>query len=454
LLDFGIGVTVYESSDMVGGMAKTIERWGQLVDMGPHRFFSSDQRVNDLWMRMLDGKYRMVSRLTRIYYDGRFFLYPIRLFNAVKGLGVTESFLCLASYLKACLSGDDTGESFESWVSRRFGYRLYSIFFKTYSEKLWGIPCTALSADFARQRIRGLSLFEAVKAAIFGGGNRHKTLLDEFAYPIRGAGGFYAAIADDILRRGGCIETGTSVRSVRPADGDNGATVVLDGGREERFDHVVSSMPLTDLVMGMDPPKFVRDAVESLRYRNTILVYLLLDASSPFPDQWIYVHQASLKTGRITNFRNWVPDLAQGRDGTIICMEYWCQETDEMWWETDDALVALGGEEIVRSGLVDGGTIREGAVVRIPKCYPIYERGYEAHVATVKAYMSGFPGVTCIGRYGAFKYNNQDHSVLMGLLAAENIVGKARHDLWAVNSDDSYQEAGRVAETGLDGTSG
>lgn len=447
----GIRVDVFEAGDSVGGMAKTISLWGQRADLGPHRFFSSDPRVNRLWLEVVGRDYSMVNRLTRIYYQEIFFDYPLKPVNALQGLGLKESLSCMLSYGRAKLAPQKNAETFESWVIDKFGARLFEIFFKSYSEKLWGIPCSKLDADFAAQRIKKLSLFEAVKSALAGNRrSKHKTLVDEFAYPHMGAGVVYERMAGKVDELGGKIFLRTLVDSVRPGSGDgDGPFLKLADGRDLRYDHVISSMPITLLIERLGAPDHVREAARSLRFRNTILVYLHINGDSPFPDQWIYVHSPDLKTGRITNFRNWVPHLNNGCPDTILCLEYWCYDDDQIWTRDEGDLVRLATDELHRTGLVIGRTVLEGKVIRVPRCYPVYEAGYKTHVKKIEDYLSSQPAISVIGRYGSFKYNNQDHSILMGLLAAENISEGASHNLWEINTDYEYQESSRITATGL-----
>jgi protoporphyrinogen oxidase len=453
LVKRGVRVEVFEARDSVGGLAASLQLWGQTVDLGPHRFFSSDPRVNRIWLEDVGDRYQMVDRLTRIYYGGRFFDYPLKAGNALRGLGVAEALRCGASYAAAKVTAsrfDDS--SFEGWVVRRFGRRLFETFFKSYSEKLWGISCSELDADFAAQRIRKLSLLEAVRAAFSKRtAKQHKTLVDQFAYPLGGTGSIYETLAQRIRERGGVVRLGTRVRAVHFAD-DSQPVVELHTGERRAYTHVISSMPVTDLVARMSPPRAVEEHARQLQFRNTILVYLQVEGSGLFPDQWIYVHAPELRCGRITNFRNWVPALYGASSHTILCMEFWCQDDDPLWKEKPAALIALATHELRQTGLCRERVVLDGHVLRLPKSYPVYRRGYKAHVSAVEAFLARFPRLTVIGRYGSFKYNNQDHSILMGYLAAENIANGARYDLWAVNSDSEYQESSRITATGLEQT--
>lgn len=446
----GVAVDVYEAGPSVGGMAKTIPMWGQLVDLGPHRFFSSDPRVNRLWLELVGRDYSMVNRLTRIYYKKTFFDYPLKPFNALRGLGMAESFRCIASYLLAKVSAAKKTTTFDDWVTSRFGARLYEIFFKSYSEKLWGISCKELDSAFAAQRIKKLSLFEAVKAALIGNrGSKHKTLVDEFAYPHKGAGLVYERMAKVIAELGGQLRLNTPVKSVTPANGIARPQVHLPDGERIDYDHVISTMPITLLVQQMEAPTEVVHHAKALTFRNTILVYLLVDGDSPFPDQWVYVHSPNLTTGRITNFRNWDPSINGDQADTILCLEYWCNDNDDIWADADAALIGLATEEIYQTTLVMRGSVKDGCVVRVPKCYPVYASGYKKHLKPIEEFLSQQHGLSVIGRYGAFKYNNQDHSILMGILAAENLLHGANHNLWELNTDYEYQESSKITATGL-----
>jgi protoporphyrinogen oxidase len=450
----GVDVEVYEASEQVGGMARSFQLWGQTVDLGPHRFFSNDARVNRLWLEVIGRDYRMVSRLTRIYYNQRFFRYPLEPANALWNMGLWTAARCVLSYLKEKASPSfppDSPGTFESWVVGRFGRRLFDMFFKSYSEKLWGIPCQELDADFAAQRIKKFSLGEAIKSSLGLGKANHKTLVDHFAYPLGGTGMAYERMAEAVREWGGEVHLKRPVRRVLHDDGHVHGLEFADG-EQRYFDHVLSTMPLTLLVRGLgDLPADVRKAADSLTFRNTILVYLNVAGTDLFPDQWLYVHSPDLKMGRVTNFRNWVPELYGEQKTSILALEYWCYDQDALWAQAEQELIHRAEQEIRATGLIGDTPIAAGKVVRIRRCYPVYRTGYKDHLARVVSYLRGFRGLTPIGRYGSFKYNNQDHSILMGLLAAENLLEGRTNDLWSVNTDyDSYQEAARITETGLE----
>ena len=444
----GVNVTLFEASSQVGGMAGSFNLWGQIVDFGPHRFFSSDPRINEFWLDVVGDEYVMVNRLTRIFYKNRFFSYPIQAFNALKGLGLSEAIRCVLSYVKAKMSPIKDESKFDAWVINRFGRRLFEIFFKSYTEKLWGIECSVLDADFAAQRIKKLSLFEAIKGAVFGNRkNKHRTLIDEFAYPNSGAGHVYTKLADKFVGIGGELRFNSEITDLKM--GEDAVSLIFNSNESITFDVVVSSMPLTQLVEKLDSPIEVKSLSRQLKFRNTILVYLKIRGHNPFPDQWIYVHEKKLMTGRITNFRNWTSTINNGLNDHIICLEYWCYDEDELWHQDNELLIQEATDELYRTGLVNNDAVDAGFVKRVPKCYPVYSAGYRELLNPIQDYFRGVDRVIPIGRYGSFKYNNQDHSILMGILVAEKILVDKEIDLWSVNTDYEYQESTRITATGL-----
>ncbi len=445
----GIKVEVYEASPFIGGMARSFNLWGQRVDIGPHRFFSKEKHINEFFTTLLKGDYTMVNRLTRIYYRNKFFNYPIKLFNVLRNLSLITIIQILWEYLIIKMFPNKNPTTFEEWVSNRFGRKLFEIFFKHYSEKLWGIPCSKIDADWAAQRIKSLSLWEAVISAIFGNiGDKHKTLLDQFAYPINGTGSLYKYAADYIKEHGGKLNLQTSVkRVVQNADGKI-TGVELKDGVIVTADLVVSTMPLTVLVKGLqNVPKDVIRATEKLYFRNTILVYLEVDSVELFSDNWIYVHSPEVKHGRITNFRNWSKELNRDKKTTILCMEYWAFDNDHIWKDQDENIAELAKKEIRLLKLVPAQTkILDSYILRVPKCYPVYETGYQLNLNKVENYLDTIDNLIPIGRYGAFKYNNQDHSILMGILAADKITQGLDINLWKINTDVEYQEEARIKD--------
>jgi protoporphyrinogen oxidase len=442
---------VYEAGSQVGGLARSLHLWNQKVDMGPHRFFSNDKSVNKLWLEVVGKDYKMVSRTTRIYYKRRFFDYPLKPANALRNLGIFEAARCMLSYLKEKVSPTKDTGTFESWIIQRFGKRLYQIFFKTYSEKLWGIKCSELDSDFASQRIKRLSLFEAVKNALLGGkGNVHKTLVDQFAYPTGGTGQVYEKMASAIQRNGGNIYLNSSVHKVIAVSGKI-TGIQFENGESKTYDHVISTMPLSLLVSRLpEVPENIKHLALSLKFRNTILVYLRVNHPALFPDQWLYIHSGDIQMGRMTNFRNWIPELYGEEKDSILCVEYWCNFDDPMWQIEDKELIDLAKREVLSTGLLRDAGITEGHIIRISRSYPVYFRNYKEILKPVQRYLDTISDLQVIGRYGSYKYNNQDHSIFMGLLAAENVLENKNNNLWEINTDyDTYQESSVISETGL-----
>ncbi len=450
LIKNGVDVEIFEASEYIGGMSKTIELWGQRVDLGPHRFFSKERRVNIFFKEVLQNNYTMINRLTRIYYKNNFFNYPLKFFNVLDNLSLLEALKILWFYFYQKFSPIKNPSTFEEWVTNRFGKRLFEIFFKSYSEKLWGIPCSKIDANWAAQRIKSLSLLQAILYALKNTkSNKHKTLVDEFAYPINGTGTLYGKAAEYIKKKGGIIHLNTPVKKI-----------ILDGRRKTKgvellasntveADYVISTMPLTDLIMGIgdDVPNKVREACQKLFYRNTILVYLEVDSTNLFKDNWIYVHSPEILHGRITNFRNWCSSLYRDKKTSIICMEYWAFESDDLWKESYDVLINLAKKEIHQLGLIPKEIkILNTHIIKIPKSYPVYEKGYRENLKIIEDYIDTITNLIPIGRYGAFKYNNQDHSILMGQLAAEKIIENKSINLWVINTDTEYQEEPKIRD--------
>ena len=452
-----VSVDVYEASEHVGGLARSLDLWNQRVDLGPHRFFSKDLRVNRLWLEVVGKDYEMVDRLTRIYYRNEFYPYPLQPFDTLRKIGLREACHITGSYLLGqikTLFAQRNGDSLESWLVHRFGRRLYEVFFESYSRKLWGIPPDQIDSDFAAQRIKEFSLSQLLSAAIHrGNGHRHPTLITRFAYPSRGTGMVYEKMAHRMRELGGALHLGSPVTRVWGRK-SGVCTVELSSGERRKVDHVVSTMPLTLLVRALPSvPLAVLEASAALKFRNTVFVYLRVAGENPFPDQWLYVNGDSLQTGRITNYRNWVPTLYGKEMDTVVSMEYWCFDEDPLWSWSDEQLISHAIAELAASGLVEKEAITAGHVIRARRSYPVYKKGYMEHLGVMRAYLDTVEGLSVIGRYGSFKYNNQDHSMLMGMMVAENLLDGAGHDLWSINTDYRvYQEGAVITETGLERT--
>jgi protoporphyrinogen oxidase len=439
---------VLERSHAVGGMCKTIEHNGYLFDIGGHRFFTKFDEVQELWEEILGDQLLLRPRLSRIFYNGKFFDYPLKATNALRNLGLVESTRCMASYARARLRGRGQEDSFEEWVSNRFGNRLFDIFFRSYTEKVWGIPTHEIGAEWAAQRIKNMELSTAVIDAlrrplerVLGSRTDVASLIEEFHYPRTGPGLMYETMAQKLVELGGEIRFGHTVVGL-VHDGSQVSAVRVESNGETHempAEHVLSSIPLTLLVRGMEPPAKVLEATQQLRYRNLLTVNLIADAPDLFPDNWIYVHDPKIQLGRIQNYKNWSPHMVPDSSKTSLGLEYFCSDDEPLWTMSDEELLALGQREMNSIELLKGAPIIDGCVVRVPKAYPVYKRGYEAHLNVIKDYIDGFSNLAPMGRYGMFKYNNSDHSILTALLSVENILG-AKHNVWAVNTETEYHE--------------
>jgi protoporphyrinogen oxidase len=456
---------VLEADDVVGGISRTVHRDGWRFDIGGHRFFTKVQRVEDLWHEILPAEdFLLRPRMSRIYYDGRFYDYPIKPLNALRNLGMAEAMRCAGSYAKAQVRPPRDQSTLEGYIVANYGWRLYEHFFKTYNEKVWGVSASELSADWGAQRIKGMSLFKAVweplRARLAGGRrNRAKqvtSLIEEFQYPKHGPGMMWERCRDLVTRAGIGVHLRSPVMSIERGRGGAHAVVYEHAGERRRIetDHVVSSMPLSALVRALDPPPptEVLEAAGDLHYRDFLTVALVVPEEQSFPDNWIYIHSPEVQVGRIQNFGSWSPFMV--KDGrTCLGLEYFVFENDELWASPDDELVALATRELAAIGLVHEDQVERGFVVRMPKAYPVYDDTYRAAVETIRHWMSAeVPNVHPVGRNGMHKYNNQDHSMYTAMLTVENIVGSAGHDIWAVNVDEEYHE--EMATSRADVTNG
>jgi len=438
-------VLIFEKDKQVGGISKTIKFKSCYFDLGGHRFFTKSKEVNDLWNRTLGDNFLNRPRLSRIYYKNKFFNYPIKPINALVGLGVINAIKILVSYLKIKIFPYKEEKTFEHWVSNRFGKKLYNTFFKTYTEKLWGIPCSQIQAEWAAQRIKGLSLLTAVKNAIIPNKNGTvKTLINEFKYPKYGPGMMYEQMAQNIEKAGGDILMEQEVIKIKYDDFIIKSVVTRDKNNNEAeycADNFLSSMPITTLVKSLSPavPQEVLEAAGNLTYRSFITISVILNSPNPFPDTWIYVHSPEVKMGRIQNFKSWSPFMVSNKNQIALGLEYFCTEGDDLWNMKDTDLIKLGLKELEKIKLGKGEDFVSGFVARVSKAYPVYDTNYKKHIEVVKKYLSKFKNIQPIGRYGMFKYNNMDHSILTGIYAAENILGK-NNNIWAVNADKEYHE--------------
>jgi protoporphyrinogen oxidase len=441
----------------VGGISRTVDYKGFLFDIGGHRFFSKSKEVVALWQELLPDDFIERPRLSRIYYNGKFFSYPLKAFEALLKLGVFTSAACLASYGYAKISPITEPRTFHDWVRNQFGERLFQIFFKTYTEKVWGMSCDDISADWAAQRIKGLSLAAAivngVKRSLHigrkpkAGGDTVKTLIESFQYPRKGPGMMWQAAARKITALGGQILMGRELIGLEFDAAQNHWRIEVEaaGGKRETYTarHVVSSAPLRELVERISPTPISLLHARALRYRDFLTVALMARKAELFPDNWIYIHDPSVKVGRVQNFRSWSPEMVP--DGmSCLGLEYFCFEGDGLWNAPDSELIALAKKEVAQIGLVSPGDVVDACVVRQAKAYPVYDEDYRQNVATIRLDLEGsYPTLHVIGRNGMHKYNNQDHAMMTAMLAARNILAGSRiYDLWNVNEDAEYHEAG------------
>ena len=454
----GYRVTVLEASDMVGGISRTARYKGYRFDIGGHRFFTKIAPVQALWEEWLGDEFIDVPRLSRIHFSGKYFDYPLKAFNALAGLGLVNAARILVSYARAKLHPSPVEDTFEQWVVNRFGRRLYELFFKTYTEKVWGIPCTEIRAEWAAQRIQGLSLARAVLTAtsLQRRDDSIKTLLHTFKYPRLGPGQMWEAARDRVEALGGRVLMQHRMSAVELEDGAVSAVVcdTSDGPLRITADHVISTTDVRALVraLGEQVAPDARVAGDGLRYRDFLVVALILDREQVFPDNWIYVHTPGVKVGRIQNFNNWSAAMVPDAGRTCLGLEYFCFEGDGLWQSSDQELVALASRELEALGLGLASDVADGCVVRVAKAYPIYDAEYGAHLEQVRASIDPIPNLHTVGRNGMHKYNNQDHSMYTAMLTLDNMRGVANHDVWAVNTDFEYHEEQRVVPDAASGT--
>ncbi len=435
---------VLEMSDHVGGIARTEEHNGYRFDIGGHRFFTKVKQVQDLWKHVMGDDFISVPRSSRIYYQHRFYDYPLQLFNALMNLGSYESMRIMLSYFKWKVMPSPEEENFEQWVSNRFGGRLYWHFFRTYTEKVWGIPCTEIRADWAAQRIKNLSLKKAVWNAV-SGQNDTTSLIKTFDYPRLGPGMMWEKFAAEVTRMGGEVRMQTRADRIHH-DGKGHVTAVditpLDGEPHTvEPEQVINTMPLATLMRCLDPapPAEVLEAASLLKYRDFLIVGLICEVEEPFEDNWIYIHSPHVKVGRVQNFKRWSAEMVPDPRMTSLGMEYFCHKGDGLWNMADTDLIELAKQEVQELDLVSADTVRDGVVIRQEKAYPVYDENYRAAVDVISAYVNMFDNLQTVGRNGMHRYNNMDHSMLTAMLAARNILGED-HDVWDVNVERSYHE--------------
>jgi len=448
LTKLGEHPVVLESDPVVGGISRTVVRDGWRFDLGGHRFFTKVPEVEALWHEILpQGDFLLRPRMSRIFYNGKYIDYPLKAVNALRNLGLWESILCGFSYVWARIRPPKNEDNYENWLVARFGWRLYRTFFKTYTERVWGVPVSDMPADWAAQRVKNLDLRKAVINAILPKRNQTEitSLIEEFQYPKFGPGMMWEVCAEKVQAAGGTVLLESPVIAINISDGLARSVVYEHDGAstEVPASHVISTMPMRELVQCLTPtpPPEVVAAGEGLHYRDYLTVALVVPESRSFPDNWIYIHDPGVEVGRIQNYGSWSPYLV--KDGrTCLGMEYFVFEGDDMWETPDADLIALATKELALLGLIEPGDVEQGYVVRVKKAYPYYDFTYKANVETIRSYLGTHaPNVHPVGRNGMHKYNNQDHSMYTAMLTVENMHG-ASHDIWSVNVEEEYHEAG------------
>jgi len=438
---------VIEKDSEAGGLCRTIDFQGNLFDIGGHRFLSKSPMINSLWREFLGNRLLLVKRLSRIYYNNKFFKYPLSFGDTFNNLGPLESTRCIASFAAARIMPKKSDETFEGWLTNRFGKRLYEIFFETYTRKVWDLSSRDISADWAVQRIKGLSLRVALKNALIKNGKRRpKTLAEEFHYPKRGPGEFFSKLKDSGEDNGARHDFGKTVTGIRH-EGRKILALEVTIGRNQKsedipVDYLFSSMPLSTFVRSLKPapPDDVVHSGSQLRFRSFLTVNIIVDKKELFPDQWIYVHSPQVKMGRIQNFKNWSPDMIADPETTSLGLEYFCSDRDEIWRKDDDDLISFGIDELTRMGILTRRNFIDGFVIRRKNVYPIYSIRYKDHLLALRRYLDRFDNLHLIGRGGLFRYGNSDHAMLTGIEAAKNYLQDTSREIWDLGAEQVYLE--------------
>ena len=451
-------IVVEKDPGYVGGISRTVHYKNFLFDIGGHRFFSKAKEVVDLWKEILPDDFIERPRLSRIYYGGKYYSYSLNAFEALSNLGLVNSAACMLSFGYAKASPIKDPQTFHDWVRNQFGEKLFSIFFKTYTEKVWGMSCDEISADWASQRIKGLDLGVAVmnglKRALkrkggtkSGSGPIVKTLIESFQYPRKGPGMMWDAATRKIRERGGKVLMGRDLTQLAFDTEKNVWRIQVataEGGREDyTARHVISSVPMRELVEKIKPqPSSIRHA-QQLRYRDFLTVALMVRKADLFPDNWIYIHDPSVKVGRVQNFGSWSPEMVPA-GMSCLGLEYFCFEGDSLWNSEDADLIKLAKKEIGKIGLISQDDVVDACVVRQHKAYPVYDANYRDNVAMIRRELeTAYPTLHLVGRNGMHKYNNQDHAMMTAMLTVRNILaGERVYDVWNVNEDAEYHESG------------
>jgi len=452
-IEHGFRPLILEKGHIVGGLARTDSYKGYHFDMGGHRFYTKSDYVQTTWTSLLGNEFLTRPRLSRIYYQRKFFNYPPKLWNTLKGLGFVESIRILSSFLQWQIFPYRNVKTFEHWVTNAFGKRLFEIFFKTYTEKVWGIPCTELRAEWAAQRIKNLSLGIVIKSFILKSRDQVTTLIDRFKYPRLGPGMLWEAACRNVCARSGEVRLNTEVVRVLRQDNRVTEIVVREKGIEKEIQGnlFVSSMPVSELIKKLEPPPpaEIIAAAEDLKHRDFLTVCLIVDQQNLFPDNWIYIHEPNVKVARIQNYKNWSEAMTPDQSKSSLGMEYFCNQGDELWSMADADLIALARREVDAIGLASAETVVDGCVYRLPNAYPVYDSTYANSLKTVRTFCDDLKNLRTVGRNGLHRYNNMDHSMLTGMLAARMLVLGEQHDLWSINAEQEYLEQAQVKKNAV-----
>jgi protoporphyrinogen oxidase len=495
----GIAATVLEKTDSIGGLSRTVNYKGNRIDVGGHRFFSKSERVVQWWLQILplqavpgptariayrgqvatvpaasdsaapenaDRLMLIRNRRSRIYFKGKLFDYPLSLSaDTIKSLGILKTTYIALSYIYSRAFPIRPESNLEEFLTNRFGRELYLAFFKAYTEKVWGVACRDVSAEWGAQRIKGLSLANVVSHTLHGLRGRHAgdlsqrkietSLIEHFMYPKFGPGQMWEEVARRVRRMGGRVLTRWCVDQIEHVESRRIVAVRAtnsDTGESRRFeaDYVFSTMPVKELVAAMTPaaPGPVREIADGLMYREFITVGVLCKclalretSGEAVKDNWIYIQEPGVKAGRLQIFNNWSPAMVADPSTTWIGLEYFCNENDELWRKSDSALVDLARNELVAMNILEPQEILDATVVRAAKAYPAYFGSYD-RFSKISSWSDQLENLFLIGRNGMHKYNNQDHSMLTAMLAVDNIIGNvsSRDNLWALNTEGEYQE--------------
>jgi protoporphyrinogen oxidase len=449
----GIKTLILESDKEIGGISRTVEKNGWRFDIGGHRFFTKVDEVYKIWDEILDKEdFLMRPRMSRIYYKNKFYDYPLKASNALFNLGIIEAIRCVLSYFYVRLNPPKNQDNFENWVAARFGWRLYNIFFKTYTEKVWGVDARTIGSDWASQRIKNLSLMKAILNAfqINKSGEIITTLIDKFKYPKYGPGMMWETAYRKLLDKDHKILLSSKVVSI---DKNNDTyEVTIQSGEVFEAKNILSSMPLAHLPKTINPKpnNNIIESGENLKFRDFLSVALVIDEEDAFPDNWIYIHDPGVKVGRVQNYGSWSPYMVK-EGKTCLGLEYFVNIGDELWTMDDKDLINLAIKELEKLSLINKDSTHEGYVVRMPKAYPVYDLDYSNNIETIENWLSkDHKNIFPIGRNGMHRYNNQDHSMMTAVLSIRNILLGETNDIWKVNVEEDYHEevkSGRSAPT-------